>query len=134
MTKRPLSLTIIGWWLAISAVFGIYGLLTMQSNPTVMQMIEKAGSSLAMHQAFSAVGIVVAAICSYGIFKGLPWARVLYIVWTVVSLAVMAFVLPMVSVLVLSVVFFAVISFFLFRPAANEWFAARGFQLHRNAA
>ena len=134
MDKRPLSLSIIGWWLAISAVFGVYSVLTMQSNPTVMQMIEKAGTSLAMHQAFSAAGIVVAAICAYGIFKGLPWARVLYIGWTVVSLAVMAFVLPMVSVLILSVAFFAVIAFFLFRPAANDWFAARGFQLHRNAS
>jgi len=134
MHKRPLSLTIIGWWLALSAAFGVLGLFTIQSNPVAMKMIEKAGTSLAMHQAYSAIGIVVTAICAYGIFKGLPWARVLYMGWAVVSSGVMFLVMPMVSVVVLSLAAFLLIGFFLFRPAANDWFAPRGLQLHRNAS
>ena len=134
MQKRPLSLTIIGWWLVLSAIFTAYSVLTIHSNPLAMQMLEKMGKSLTMHRALGLVGILVSAICAFGILKGLPWARVLYIVWTLISMAVMAFTLPMVSVLIISVAFFAVIAFFLFRPAANEWFAASGFQLHRNEA
>jgi hypothetical protein len=64
----------------------------------------------------------------------LPWARVLYVVWGLISLVVTAFMLPIISVMAVSAIFWAVIAFFLFRPAANEWFAARGFALHRTEA
>ena len=133
MQKRPLSLTIIGWWLAIAAVFGIYGLLTIQSNAVAMRMIEQMGTSLAVHRTVGVVGIIVSAACAYGVLKGLPWARVLYAVWGAVSLAFSISIMPIVSVIILGVLFYAVIVYFLFRPAANEWFAARGLQLHRSA-
>jgi len=127
-------LTIIGWWLAISAVLTAYSVLTIQSNTLAMQMLEKAGASLALHRMVGVVGTVVAVICAYGVLKGLPWARVLYVVWGVIALATTAFIMPIISVMAMSAVFLAIIAFFLFRPVADEWFAARGFQLHRNEA
>ena len=134
MEKRPLSLTIIGWYLVLGAVFGLYGALTMGSNPIVLKMLEQMQVSLAFQQAMAGIGVLVSAICAYGIFKGLPWSRVLYAAWTVIGTVVGLFISPAKLVMLLGVLFAAVILFFLFRPAADRWFAAKGLQLQRGAA
>ena len=131
MGKRPLSLTIIAWFLVVTALFGLYGAATMGSNPLVTKMIEQTGIPLAVEQVWSVVGCVVSLAVAYGIFKGQPWSRVLYVAWGILGIVVGYFISPMPLVLMLSVVFLIVISAFLFRDRANEWFAARGFALHR---
>lgn len=131
MVKRPLSLTIIAWFLVVTALFGLYGAATMGSNPLVMKMIEQAGVPLIVEQVWGAIGAVVTLAVAYGIFKGQPWSRVLYVAWGILGIVVGYFISPMPLVLMLSVVFLIVISAFLFRDRANEWFAARGFALHR---
>jgi hypothetical protein len=134
MEKRPLSLTIIGWFLVITAIFGLYAALTMASNPVAMRMLEEMHTSLRFQQAMGVVGTIIALACAYGIFKGLPWSRVLYVGWGIVGLIIGFFTSPMKSVLILSLVFLAVIGFFLFRPVADRWFAAKGLQLQRGEA
>ena len=128
---RPLSLTVIGWWLALGAVFGLFGILSINSNPIALQMLQKTGLSTTLYQVNGLVGCAVSAACSYGIFKGLPWSRVLYVVWGVLSLGFSVMFMPVLFAIVLGVVVLAVISFLLFRPAADQWFAARGFSLQR---
>src|SRR5207244_11579059 len=125
-------LTIIGWFLIISALFGLYGALTIRSNAVALQMMQDMGMSVGLQQAIGVVGALVALACAYGIFKGLPWSRVLYVGWAVVSLAIGLATSPMRAILLLSFVFVAVIAFFLFRPAANQWFKAKGLQLQRS--
>ena len=81
MGKRPLSLTIIGWLLILFTVLGLYGVITMGSNPVAMKMLEQMHVSLAFEQAWGTLGAVINLACAYGILKGLPWSRVLYVVW-----------------------------------------------------
>jgi hypothetical protein len=103
----------------------------MGSNPVAMKMIEQMHMSLRVQQAFSATGAVVNIICAYGILKGMPWSRVLYVVWSVIGIVVGLYISPMKILVALGLLFLVVISFFLFRDAANEWFQARGFMLTR---
>lgn len=133
MEKRPLSLTIIAWFLVVMSLFGLYGSITMGSNPLALKMINQMGIPLLFEQIWGAVGAVVSLICAYGIFKGQPWSRVLYVVWGIIGLVVGFFVSPMKSVLVLSLIFLVVISIFLFSDKANDWFSARGLMLKREA-
>lgn len=132
MEKRPLSLTIIGWWMVISAVFGVYGVVTMGSNPTVVRMLEQAHLSLAFQQAVTGIGVVVALACAYGLFKGQPWSRVLYVGWSIVGLVIALVTSPIKSLILFSVAVVAVIAYFLFRPQADDYFAAGKFALRRN--
>jgi hypothetical protein len=78
------------------------------------------------------VGCLVSAVCSYGIFKGLPWSRVLYVAFGIVSLIFNLLTGAALSMTILSAAFVALIAFFLFRPAANEWFQAIGMDLKRD--
>ena len=131
MEKRPLSLTIIGWLLVVFTLLGIYSVVTMGSNPVAMKMLEQMHISLAFEQAWSVLGAVVNLACAYGILKGLPWSRVLFVVWGVIGLVVGFYISPMKYVLVFSLIFLVVIAAFLWTNAANDWFNARGFMLKR---
>lgn len=131
MEKRPLSLTIIAWFLIVVSLIGVYGVITMGSNPVAMKMLEQSHVPLMFQQVWGVINCIVTLICAYGILKGFPWSRVLYVGWSVIALVVGFFTSPMKVVLVLSVIFLVVIAAFLFSLRGNEWFAARGFALKR---
>jgi hypothetical protein len=131
MTKRPISLTIIAWVLLILTALGIVGIVTIEKNPAMLDMLAKTGTSLNTYRAQGAVGSLVNLAVVYGIFKGQPWSRVLYVAWGILSIALTAILTPMVSALILGVVILLVIGFFLFSLSANEYFAARGLALRR---
>lgn len=129
--KRPLSLTIIGWFLVVISLFGLYGVVTAGSNAIAMKMLQQMNVSLVLYQAWGVIGAIVNLICAYGILKGYPWSRVLYVVWGIIGLVVSFYISPMKSVIVLSLIFLVIIAAFLFTNKANDWFSARGFMLRR---
>jgi hypothetical protein len=131
MEKRPLSLTIIMWFLIVTSLFGLYSVLTIRSNEVAMKMIEQMGVPIMYQQVWGILGAVVSLIVAYGIYRGQPWSRVLYVLWGILGLVVGYFISPMPLVLGLSLIFLIVISAFLFGDKANGWFAARGFALTR---
>lgn len=131
MEKRPLSLTIIGWLLIVFTLFGLYSILTMGSNPIAMKMLAQMHVSLLFQQVWGTINCIITLICAYGILKGLPWSRVLYLVWGVISMGVAFYTSPMKSLIVFSLIILVVICAFLWTNAANDWFSARGFMLKR---
>ena len=131
MEKRPTSMTVIGVLLIIFALFGLYGMVMAGSNPMMTQMLTQMHMSLLMYQAYTAVGLVVSLLCAYGIFKGLPWSRVLYLLWGIIGLVVGMYISPIKAALVLSLVFLVIICGFLWTNTANDWFSARGLMLKR---
>ena len=132
MSKRPISLTIIGWFLVITGLFGLFGIMTIGSDQAVRQMVEANGASLGMQQVIGVLGCFVSAVCAYGIFKGLPWSRVLYVAFGIVSLVFNLLAGAALSMTILSGLFVAVIAYFLFRPVADDWFQAKGLDLKRD--
>jgi hypothetical protein len=99
MQKRPISIAIIAWFLGITALISIYSVATMGSNPLIAKMLEKMPVSLQFLQIWSSIGIVITLACAYAIWKGLPWGRVLYVVWSVIGIVVSFYTSPMQSAL-----------------------------------
>jgi hypothetical protein len=112
-------------------VLGLVGMVMMGSNPVMMKAVEQMHVPLMFLQAWSVIGAIVTAICAYGILKGLPWSRVLYVVWGILGLIVSAYTSPMKTSVVFGLVILVVISVFLWTNAANDWFQARGLMLSR---
>ena len=131
MEKRPLSLTIIAWVLVVLSVLALVGMFTMGSNPAMVKAMQQMHVSLAFERTWTAVGVIINLIVAYGIFKGQPWSRVLYVVWGIIGLVAGFFISPMKAALVLSLVILVVISAFLFGEKGNDWFSARGLMLKR---
>lgn len=121
--QRPTSLTIIGWLLIVFAAFGLISQLTMQNNPVAQQILAESPLPASVHIALGIVGALVSAASGYGILKGLNWSRFLYVGWSILGLAIALVTTPFTSILLISVVVIAIIAFFLFRSAANAWFA-----------
>ena len=55
MTKRPLSIAIIAWFLGIFSLIGLYGVVTMGSNPAMAKMVEQSNMSLQFLQIWGAI-------------------------------------------------------------------------------
>ena len=122
MAKRPLSLTIIGWFMIISPLISLYSVLTLPTNPMAAKLYAQSPIPLSGHMAFGVIGAMVSVAAGYGVLKGYPWSRWLYVGWTIMALIFSLLTVQIVSIFILSVLFLAVIGFFLFRPAANAWF------------
>lgn len=130
MEKRPVSMTVIAVLLALGAVGGLFSAATVASNPLTVKMLQQTHTPVIFEQTWNVCQAIVSAICAYGIFKGLPWSRVLYVVWGAIGIVVTAYTLPMMYAVV-SLIFVVVVSVFLWTNAANDWFQARGLMLSR---
>ncbi len=124
--QRPTSLTIIGWFLIVISAFGLVSQLTMRNNPVVQQVLAESPLPASVHLALGIIGGLIGLVSGYGVLKGLNWSRYLYVGWSVIGLAIGFLTSPFASIMLLSVLFLAVITFFLFRPAANAWFMREG--------
>lgn len=122
MTQRPLSITIISWILIVLAILGFAGTLLALSVPEGREVMEEGELPAEAHIAISFIGLAVLVTSGVGMLKGLNWARMLYVAWTGVSLLVGFLTTTAPATLIPPLVFFLVIVFFLFRPAANDYF------------
>ena len=131
MEKRPLSLTIIAWLLVVLTLLNLVGIAMMRTNPMMIKAVDQMHVSVTFLQVWGVIGAIVTLVCAYGIFKGEPWSRVLYVLWGVLGLAVSAYTSPVKAGLVVGLVILVVISVFLWTNNANDWFQARGLMLKR---
>jgi hypothetical protein len=97
-------------------------------------VLEQTHMSLQFIQIWGAIGAVVTIIAAVGIWKGLPWGRVLYVVWNVIGILVSFYTSPQQAMIFISILIFVMIAAFLFTNRANEWFQARGLALNREPA
>ena len=104
------------------AIFGLISQLTMQDNPVAQQILAESPLPASVHMILGIIGSIVGAVSGYGVLKGMNWSRFLYVGWSVVGMIIGLLTTPFTSIMVLSLVFLGVFAFFLFRPAANDWF------------
>ena len=131
MEKRPVSLTVIAVILIVLSLLGLVGILMMGKLPGSEQTLQQLHVSLALLQVIGVIGTIVNLVCAYGILKGLPWSRVLYVVWGIIGLVFNAYTLPSKGGVVFGLIVLVVISVFLWTNSANDWFQARGLMLSR---
>lgn len=133
MEKRPVSLTIIAVLLIILSLLGLVAVMMIGRLPGTAEAIQQMHVSLMFLQVWGVVGTIVNLICAYGILKGMPWSRVLYIAWGVLGLVVSAYTSPSKGGVVFGLIVLVVFGVFLWTNAANDWFQARGLMLSREA-
>lgn len=131
MAQRPLSLTIIAWIIVILGAISLIGAIGIGMLPNGAETVEKMHISMNTYRLLGVVGAVVSFVCAYGILKGLPWSRVLYVLWSIVGLVIGFYTTPQKALLLVNLIILIAFAFFLFRENANDWFQARGFMLNR---
>ena len=131
MEKRPTSLTVIAWLIIVLSLLSVALVFAMSSNPQMVAAAQQMHMSMGLLQGWSVLGTIVNLACAYGILKGLPWSRVLYVVWGIIGLVFNAYTLPSKGGVVFGLIVLVVISVFLWTNSANDWFQARGLMLSR---
>lgn len=131
MEKRPTSLTVIAVLLIILSVIGLIGVFVLPKTAQGQQALSQLNMSVALYQAIGVVGAIINVICAYGILKGLPWSRVLYVVWSIIGLGIGFVTSPMKAGMVLNLIVLVVVAALLWTNNANDWFQARGLMLSR---
>ncbi len=122
MQHRPTSLTIIGWFLIVTSAFGLLGMLRTINNPMVTRIYAHSPLPLSVHLAIGVAGALITIVCGFGVLKGFNWSRFVYVGWSLIGFAISFATIPVMSFVLLGLAFFLVMVFFLFRPAANDWF------------
>jgi hypothetical protein len=122
MQQRPLSLSIIGWFMIAASAFGLLGLLFTMNNPVTVHIYARSPFPMPVHLAFGALGNLISIACGYGVLRGFNWSRFLYVAWSLIGFAFTLLTLPVATFIILGLAIFAVFVFFMFRPAANAWF------------
>jgi hypothetical protein len=68
------------------------------------------------------VGSLVSVTAGIGVLKGKNYARIIYVFWTCFAIVISFFTLPVKTMMIPSILYFAIISFFLFREKSNNYF------------
>ena len=69
-------------------------------------------------------GLLVTIISGVAMLKGLNWGRLLYVIWSAVGFVISTITSPIKIAIIPGFLLYLVIVFFLFRPKANQFFAA----------
>lgn len=124
--QRPTSISVISILLIVFGFLGLLGQLFMMFSTTeeMRQAMQEVSSlPFEVQVAQGLVGSVVTIVCGFGLRAGANWARVLYVVFMVLGIVISFATSELTLALAPSVLFTALIIFFLYRPAANAFFS-----------
>jgi hypothetical protein len=119
---RPLSVTIVGWWLVVTSLFGVYSSATMHMNPEVVQIVSGSRVPLQAQEIFGVINGFVLAFCGVAVLKGISWARLAFLSWSLVGFLFGVLTFGFLLSVVFSGLSVGLVMFFLTRPRANDWF------------
>ena len=120
---RPLSVTIVGWWLVVTSLFGAYSSATMNTNPLAVQLAATSPIPLQVQAVLGVINCLGLAICGVAVLRGLPWARLAFAGWSFVGFIFGILTIGLFLAALFSGLSFGIMMFFLSRRKANEWFA-----------
>jgi hypothetical protein len=123
MQPRPTSITVISWILIVMGAISLISTTVMLNNPTVRELMGKNPIPIPLQFAISYAGLIIMIVSGSAMLKGFNWARLLYVIWSVVGFLVGIATSPVKLAMIPGLVIFLIIVFFLFRPAANAFFS-----------
>ncbi len=123
MSKRPTSITAIGWIVIVAGILSLFvNLLVMTSTPT-QEQVSGTSLSLQVQYTIGLAGVIVMIISGAAMLNGKNWSRFLYVIWGVVSYLILFVTSSEKGLMLPGFLVFLLITFFLFRREANQYFS-----------
>lgn len=120
--KRPLSLSILGWFIIVASAISLVSMPLSLRNPAAVDALHQAALPIGVLLAISIVSGLLNIAAGIGILKGLAWGRILYIVVGVTGIVISLVSFPSKAAVIPGLILLAVFVFILFRPRANAYF------------
>lgn len=128
MVSRPTSVAVISWLTIVCALLGgvSIAMLCFRQDAEAQRIMAQSPVPIAVQNGMAIVGLAVNLICGIFMLRGRNWARMLFVGWSVLMLGLGFATSPYRIFLVPGVLMCVIEAFFLFRPAANTFFADNG--------
>ncbi|AIO65646.1 hypothetical protein [Burkholderia oklahomensis] len=120
--KRPLSLTVLGWFVIVSNVIGLISLPFSLRDPTSLAVLRHSPLPLEATVALAVTSETLHLVAGGAILKGRIWGRNLYAIVALVGFAISAFTTPFKGMLIVVAALIALFLIILYRPAATAYF------------
>ena len=92
-------------------------------NPAARELISRSPIPIPVQYAMTYIGLLITLVSGVAILKGQNWGRWLYVVGTAAGFLIGIITSPLKGVMIPGLVLFVVVTVFLFRPKANQYFS-----------
>ncbi len=124
MQPRPLSVAVVCWILIVSGPLAVVSIFTGHiHDPKVVELMSKSALPISVQYAMVWLGALITSGSGIMILYRQNWARFLYMGWVIFGIMVGLITSPFKIMLLPGIVMYAIVAFFIFRPAANAYFA-----------
>jgi len=124
--KRPLVLSIISWLIIVGAVLSPLMVFMMRNNTAMIEMMEKGSQlPLMVQYGLMVVGSIIALFSAINMLKGKQIGRTIYVVYSVIALAINFFASNAKETLFGSIIIMVVVIGLLFLPNISKYFNAK---------
>ena len=124
MQSRPTSLTVVCWILIVSGPLALASLFTgHMHDPNVVELMSKSALPISVQYAMMWLGAFITSGSGIMMLYRQNWARLIYMGWAIFGIVIGLITSPFKVMLLPTIVGYAIIAFFLFRPAANAYFS-----------
>jgi len=123
MKKRPTSVTVISWILIIMGGISLITSTISLNNPMAKELMSRSPMPISIQHLMLYMGLLIMIGCGIAMLKGQNWARLLYVIWSIVGFVIGIATSPIKAAMIPGIIIFLIAAFFLFRPKANAYFA-----------
>jgi hypothetical protein len=124
MKSRPTSVTVVCWLLVSTGILGAIlevGIMSCH-DPHFAVSVSHSAVPVQIQCGFSLLGSIITTICGLAMLEGKNWARLLYLIWSGLSLLALLIASPDKLNVIPSAILFGLIALFLFQPKTVEYF------------
>lgn len=122
MSKRPVYITVISFYLIISSALAVFGLLAINNNPLILDAMSKSLLPVSIQVIWTAFSGCIIAICGIYILKGKRWSRNIYSIVNFFGLIVAAINTTSKIIILPSLLIYALVIFCLYFPVRSRLF------------
>lgn len=120
--KRPLSVSIIGWYLLITNIFTLLSIPINLVIPNARSIIEATGRSMGFTMIVSLIVGIIGCVSGYTILKGKNWGRMLYLIYYPVNFIIGFILYGFEATYITGIIIYLIILVFLLLPQAAKFF------------
>lgn len=125
LQPRPTSITVIAWLSFVSVGLSLFPFMNNQNSPMAQEMMRRNLLPIPLQHLLQYADIPISLVIGIALLKGKNWARSLWVVYGIFGLIIFLVAWPIKAMVIPSLVFLAFLTFFLFRPKANAYFAGK---------
>lgn len=124
VNKRPTSVTIISWILIATSGIYLIVITATISSPIVRKIMGLSSIPFPINVVMNYVGSIIILLSGIAMLKGHRWARVLFVIWSLIGFVIGLFTTPVTATaVILNVSLLSIIIFFLFSAKADDFFS-----------